>query len=127
MAIKKIREPIYDVDVIFICHEGKDKTIKWLEKNCQKNYPAKTHEERYNDSLGYCLLEHPHRFILVLTKDCHMHWEHTLAHEALHIASRTLRGIGMELCDESEEAFAYYIGWIVKECSKIYKQKGKQK
>lgn len=40
-----------------------------------------------------------------------------LAHEIFHVADLMLRKAGLELCDESDETWAYLIGYITK---KIY-------
>jgi hypothetical protein len=40
-------------------------------------------------------------------------FEH-LAHETFHVADLMLRRAGLTLSDDSDEAFAYLIGWITK-------------
>lgn len=42
-----------------------------------------------------------------------------LAHEAVHAAWYALSDLGMKFSDESDEAFAYYIGWIVGHLTKL--------
>lgn len=37
----------------------------------------------------------------------------TIAHEAYHCVNGVFREIGIEYCQESEECFAYVIGWLV--------------
>lgn len=37
-----------------------------------------------------------------------------VAHECFHATSYILRRSGLVLSDKSEEAFAYYLGWLVK-------------
>lgn len=39
-----------------------------------------------------------------------------LAHECLHHTSHTLRTAGMRLKKSSEEAYCYYLGWIMEQC-----------
>lgn len=39
-----------------------------------------------------------------------------LAHESFHAAEVTLRERGMMLTDASDEAYAYYIAWMFREC-----------
>lgn len=41
-----------------------------------------------------------------------------LAHESFHAAEFTLRERGMTLTDASDEAYAYYIAWMFRECYK---------
>lgn len=37
-----------------------------------------------------------------------------VAHECFHVTSFILREAGLVLSNKSEEAFAYYLGWLVK-------------
>lgn len=39
----------------------------------------------------------------------------TVAHEALHAVSRVLRDRGLTLGEKSEEAFAYYHSWVMRQ------------
>lgn len=41
-----------------------------------------------------------------------------LAHETLHCASYTLRHAGIEHTQETEEAYTYYQGWLMRECAR---------
>jgi hypothetical protein len=47
----------------------------------------------------------------------------TLAHECFHAATAELRHKGMKLSEKSEEAFAYLLGWFVRNCVEILNQK----
>lgn len=38
-----------------------------------------------------------------------------IAHEALHATHNVMDHVGVKLTDASEEAFAYYLGWLVRE------------
>jgi hypothetical protein len=40
----------------------------------------------------------------------------SLLHETFHATSRTLYMYGLELCWQSEEAFAYYQQWLFRKC-----------
>lgn len=42
----------------------------------------------------------------------------TLAHEAFHAACVAVGGSGVVLTDDSEEAFAYYVEYVVNECER---------
>lgn len=44
-----------------------------------------------------------------------------LAHECFHAAEFVLRERGMTLTDASDEAYAYYIAWMFRECFKRLK------
>lgn len=42
-----------------------------------------------------------------------------IAHEAFHISYRVMKKAGLTLSEESEEAFAYHLTWLIDEVSKI--------
>lgn len=42
----------------------------------------------------------------------------TMAHEAFHVVRHIMATIGMPLSDESDEAYAYLLGWLVREISR---------
>ena len=46
-------------------------------------------------------------------------WLGELAHEALHAAVQILTRKGMKLTDESDEAYAYLTGSIVRRCLEL--------
>ena len=46
---------------------------------------------------------------LVISPDADIN---TICHESFHIANGILDDAGMKLCDNSEEAYAYLIGWV---------------
>lgn len=41
-----------------------------------------------------------------------------LAHESFHGAEFVMRERGLTLSDASDEAYAYYVGWVFEECHK---------
>lgn len=118
MPIKKIREPIYGVSITFICKEEKKKVVEYLKKITGKDY-----EDYWEGGGGFFVRPHGNKFnyYIIITDSGDNKWEKVLSHEALHVTSRVLRDRGLKLSDNSEEAFTYYIAWIVQECSSIYK------
>jgi hypothetical protein len=54
-----------------------------------------------------------------------------IAHECLHATGRIMKHVGIDMADESEEAWSYMIGFLFKEvigkkkCKKILKKKKK--
>lgn len=50
----------------------------------------------------------------------------TLVHELFHIVDVSLRGKGITLSDDSDEAYAYFMGWIYQDfLAKLYSKKKK--
>lgn len=47
----------------------------------------------------------------------------TLAHEALHLTGHVLRTAGVAHTLETEEAYTYYMGWIIRESLKAMRGK----
>lgn len=50
-------------------------------------------------------------------------WHAIMAHEALHGTHRVLQHAGVKMGDDSSEAWAYYIGWLVENISRRLKFK----
>ncbi len=41
-------------------------------------------------------------------------WSGTIGHEMFHVAMETFRSVGMsEICEHNEEAFAYYLAFLI--------------
>lgn len=110
----KWSDPLYDVSVFLLKGKGED----------AQRYLKKTFDEDYvGEWMGAktLFISKPRGCALVLwfpqwfsTKDgTHLS---VLAHEAFHAAEFTLRERGMTLTDASDEAYAYYIAWIFREC-----------
>jgi hypothetical protein len=45
----------------------------------------------------------------------------TICHESFHIVTTVLGSAGLELCDKSEEAYAYLIGWVAEKLERAIK------
>lgn len=121
MPIKVISDPIYNIDIHFIFDLPKNKAIPYLEKKWGINF------EHHWDKAGFAYGEDSDYFIVL--PDTKRTWDVStiLAHEGLHITSRVLRRKGLVLSDESEEAFTYYLTWILQALTDIYNQHKKAK
>lgn len=125
--IKTIYEPIYKCHVTLIIGESKEKSLKYLKKHANRSDLENNWEE---SGAFFCSEWRENKecffnFFIVIT-DRGMHrWESVLAHEALHVTSRILRERGFKLTTASEEAFTYYLTWIVENFTKAYKMKAK--
>lgn len=123
MTIATIKDPIYGAKITFICKEPRERTLRFLE-----NYKPAADDKSWEDRMGtdgfVCEIEW-NRYLFILPLETTINELHsTIAHEAFHITARLLRHCGIELCYESEEAFAYYLGWLIESFTKIY-SKGK--
>lgn len=64
-------------------------------------------------SLGCCIqqwYEHRQLVLIWLDVDCDVS---VLAHEALHAACYVLKNKGIKMGDKSEEAYTYYMEWVM--------------
>lgn len=127
--IKTIKDPVYKCSITLLFREKKDKVLSYLSRNAKRN----DMESRWNSGSGFFCnewyegMDNQFNFFIVITDKGEYKWEAVLAHESLHVTSRILRERGLELTDESEEAFTYYLGWIIENFTKAYKKKGRKK
>lgn len=62
-------------------------------------------------------------FAIILSKNADID---TVAHECFHAVMRVIQVKGVVYCEESEEVFAYVLGWLTKEVWKINKAYNKK-
>lgn len=123
MPINKISEPIYQTDIHFIFDMPQDKTLAYLKK-----YFIPMNLDEHWEKAGIMYNDDPNYFIIIPDKKPKWDVSTIIAHESLHVASKVLRGKGIKLSDESEEAFTYYQTWILQSLLDIYnKHKRKSK
>lgn len=111
-------DPIYNVDITFIYCENKRNVISFLNKNLGQ---SNNYEDMWDNSAAFIAHKTNSTFYIIFTDKEQDTWESNLAHEALHVCSRALRQKGIQLGDRSEEAYTYYLGYIVNECAYAYK------
>jgi len=114
MKKKKVTIPLYERSLIIIVvddiHEGLVAT----------GISAFEDEE---DTLEATVVEDDKGVIhLIIKPDASIN---TICHEALHVAVGVLTDCGMKMCDNSEEAYAYLIGWVAEQIEKSIKAYGK--
>lgn len=108
-------DPLYDTSVFLLRGEGADALV-WMAKTFDATPSVGTFT-----GAKTIWVEHEQGCALVLWFPP---WFHTndgkylsvLAHESFHAAEFVLRERGMTLTDSSDEAYAYYIAWMFREC-----------
>lgn len=106
----KIKDEVYNT-VIYISLGGELKSFeKYLMKQtkCKMNIEPGTTDQDLFEALTY----YNGRMIGIWFKHVKPHVS-TVAHESLHATYHILNSCGMKLNTESEEAFAYHLGWLV--------------
>jgi hypothetical protein len=127
--IKTIYEPIYKCSVTLIIGESKNKSLIYLAHNANRTDML----DRWESSGAFFCSEWRENkecfsnFFIVITDRGMYRWEALIAHEGLHVTSRILRERGFKLTTASEEAFTYYLTWIVENFVKAYKGKSQRK
>lgn len=107
---------LYDVSVFLLKGTGTD-AQRWLKKTFNEDYVGEWMGAKT------CFVSHKRGCALVLWFPVWFSVKNTthlsvLAHESFHAAEFTLRERGMTLTDASDEAYAYYIAWMFRECHK---------
>lgn len=111
-------DPIYHIEITFIYCENKKNVISFLNKKLGQ---SGNYEDMWDNSAAFIVHKTNSNFYIVFTDKEQEDWESNLAHEAFHVCSRALRHKGIRLGDRSEEAFTYFLGYIVNECAYAYK------
>ena len=119
--IKNLTIPIYDRTVIFHCGERDE-----LENHLARHFKNKALAHDVADHVSWenlgCVVGSPeiNEIVIHLHKipdDCEM--SGVLAHEIFHAAVNVASTAGIKLTDESDEVYAYIVGYITK---MIYKE-----
>lgn len=125
MPIEIIKEPIYQTHVHFIFDTQKEKAFSHLKKYIN---PLNFDMHWTKAGFTYCDTDNHDYFIVLPNTKNKWGLATIIAHESLHVTSKVLRGKGIKLSDESEEAFTYYQTWILQSLLDIYnkhKKRGK--
>jgi hypothetical protein len=105
----KIKIPIYGRELRIVIADNVQTGLKKLGL-----------DEFEGDEVEACVVEDEDGVInLVIQPDAGVN---TIAHEAFHIANGVLDDVGMKLCENSEEGYAYLIGWVAEQIEKTIKQ-----
>lgn len=108
--VKKFHIPIYDRELkVIVCDDIK----AGLESISYKDFDGE------EDWVEATVIEDPKGAINVIIKpDATIN---TICHESLHVVTAILGNAGLELCEKSEEAFAYLIGFVAERIEKAVK------
>lgn len=105
--VKKFQIPIYDRELkVIVCEDIKTglEFISYSEFEGEEDWVEAT------------VIEDPKGAINVIIKpDATIN---TICHESLHVVTAILGNAGLELCEKSEEAYAYLIGFIAEKIEK---------
>ena len=106
-SIKRFTIPIYErILKVIVCEDTKT----GLEAIAYKEFDGE------EDWIEATVIEDPKGAINVIIKsDATIN---TICHESFHVVTAVLDGAGMGLCDKSEEAYAYLIGWVAERIEK---------
>jgi hypothetical protein len=105
--VKKFRIPIYDRELkIIVCDDIK----------IGLDYISYEDLEGEEDWFEATVIEDSRGIINVIIKpDATIN---TICHESLHVVTAILGNAGLELCEKSEEAYAYLLGFIAERIEK---------
>lgn len=117
LRVWKWADPVYDVSVVLLKGDG-DQALAWLDRT-------------FADVTDVGTFTGAKTLWIARERGCALAlWFPTwfdpidgahlsvLAHESFHAAEFVMRERGMSLTDASDEAYAYYIAWMFRECHK---------
>lgn len=109
---------IYPFDIMFSIGQT-DKQLKKRLKTFDETLPdcdGIIKDLNMEGSNGLCLmLKRGSHIVRLKNNDGSTKWKSTLVHEIFHVVYNTLTKVGVNLSDDSEEAFAYLIWYITGE------------
>ncbi len=111
MKIKHIYDPIFRVNYYYFLTKSEGEFIKGINKQFNKNFCIPTEETK---SGGFMV------FVKKNTDIC-CFWaksQSELAHEIIHCIAYTLIEKGIKLTDDTDEIYAYYMEYLLRECNK---------
>ena len=103
-------QPIYGIkQVIVVVSNDMNSLKKYIDKSIDLNRYTNAdgltfNNVTYKNKSSVCIYLHPSEFSDSI--------DNVSAHESFHAASAILDCAGVKLCSNSEEAFAYLVGWI---------------
>ena len=113
MKKKLIKDPIFGCNFNLCFGDGIDFSKLLLKRH--------DYEDNFNnDSNAKCIfVESGHAYLFVskgFTQDI-------LIHELMHMVRWGMERVGIYLCEETDEVFAYYFQFLFKECNKVLNEK----
>lgn len=102
-----------------------DEINRALKRDCP---PTETHEDLRTDAAAYWRVFREDGYeadYLCLVRDGNPRARLTaseisfLAHEVMHHTSHALRTAGLDLSRKTDEAYCYYLGWMLKQCLRV--------
>jgi hypothetical protein len=112
MPTKTISCYLYRVRIHFIYQEPPDKAYQFV-KSKGDYYPKESFDKAYKRSSGFVFWANEQDICLVLTHHDGNAMAGTIAHELFHVVDNIFRDKGIKLTEESNEAYAYYLGWLM--------------
>ena len=119
-------DPFYDVTVVLLKGRG-EHALAWMNKQFGDVTPASVGTFTGAKTMwverdkGCAIVLWVPDWFSLKDRDCLA----VLAHESFHAAEFVLRERGMTLTDASDEAYAYYIAWMFRECHKRLERKAR--
>ena len=110
----KLYDPIFDVDILVcVATRYEDAQIKWRHKGLgQTKAQILPNDSATRQACVFKITEH--KSCCIWFKDV-CPGARIVAHEAFHATCHVLGFSGLSLNDGSEEAYAYFLAWIVRE------------
>lgn len=114
--IDNIDIPLYNCVINVAINKNCAKALKFSPILKDAFYKKKDKQEMLDWHGAYLYSHKKDIHVIVLRSDCSAG---VVAHECFHAAMNILQMQGVKYCQKSEEAFAYFIGWLTDEVMKF--------
>ncbi len=119
LRVSSWQDPIYGMPYTLLLG-SREEASRWLMRRVKNDAEVGLEKFEYASAVTWFLEFDDETKRLVLWFPAPFDHEHlpSLAHEAFHAVSYTMDAVGLPLDEEHDEAYAYYLGWVFRECLK---------
>lgn len=127
-----IDDTIFDREVLVVLGSTQEELIAFIDAD-KKEWPITVEElewlndpERYQLGAGFSMRMHHSWYILYVSELSNTpRFHEVLAHEVFHTADVMIRRAGIKLSEDSDEIWAYLIGWMTKRIRRMIMDRNK--
>lgn len=117
--IKKVYDNLYSATIHLVHNEDNKKAIKYCNKEAKEDL-SQNFVDRIPKRSAYMIDVSPYHYFIITGKHTRLS---SFVHECLHVCCRVFRTRGLPLSEESEEAYTYYLSWMIEQFFETFTRK----